>query len=67
MSPEQGRHIFEQLFLHSGFDDVLSFLDERTSLLQELRMLVRLPWMPFVSAFLRPQPPWSPALPQPTR
>jgi lycopene beta-cyclase len=50
--PEHGRPIFEKLFGTSTMDDVLTFLDERSSPLRDAQMMSRLPWKPFVRAAL---------------
>ncbi|MEM9039666.1 MAG: lycopene cyclase family protein [Actinomycetota bacterium] len=48
--PEHGRAIFDRLFRSSSVDDVLTFLDERSTLAADARMLARLPWPPFLRA-----------------
>lgn len=48
--PELGRPIFERLFRTSTIDDVLTFLDEDSSLSSDARMVARLPWLPFLRA-----------------
>lgn len=48
--PESGRPIFERLFRTTPIDDVLSFLDEDTTLAKDARMVSRLPWLPFLRA-----------------
>ncbi len=48
--PEQGRPIFERLFRTTPIDDVVAFLDEDTTLLEDTRMMAKLPWAPFVRA-----------------
>ena len=48
--PEHGRPIFERLFRTTSIDDVLSFLDEDTTLAADARMVAQLPWLPFVRA-----------------
>jgi lycopene beta-cyclase len=48
--PERGRPIFERLFRTTPIDDVLSFLDEDTTLAEDARMVSRLPWLPFLRA-----------------
>ena len=48
--PDLGRPIFERLFLTTSIDDVLTFLDEQSSLAADARMMSRLPWSPFVRA-----------------
>ncbi len=41
-------HIFDRLFARNDFRKVLRFLDEETHLGEELYMMVRLPWAPFL-------------------
>jgi lycopene beta-cyclase len=48
--PELGRPMFERLFRTSSIDDILTFLDERSSLAADCRMIARLPWRPFLRA-----------------
>ena len=48
--PERGRPIFERLFRTTPIDDVLSFLDEDTTLAQDARMMAKLPRYPFLRA-----------------
>ncbi len=42
--------IFDQLFAKNDFRTILRFLDEQTKLWEELYILGRLPWMPFLKA-----------------
>ena len=48
--PERGRPIFEQLFKTTPIDDVLTFLDEQSSVGADIRLAARLPWAPFLRA-----------------
>ena len=48
--PERGRPIFERLFRTTGIDDVLTFLDEDSTLADDARMMAKLPWPPFLRA-----------------
>lgn len=48
--PQLGKQIFSQLFKKNQAKHVLEFLDERTSLLQDLRIMTSLPILPFVLA-----------------
>ncbi|MGA7757392.1 MAG: lycopene cyclase family protein [Ilumatobacteraceae bacterium] len=48
--PEQGRPVFERLFRTAAIDDVLTFLDEDSTLAADARLMSRLPWPPFVRA-----------------
>ncbi len=49
-SPESGKKVFQQLFRKSRTAPVLLFLDERTHLVQELKILSKLPFRPFLKA-----------------
>ena len=46
--PDQGRPVFERLFRTTAIDDVLTFLDEDTTLVADARMYSHLPWSPFL-------------------
>ncbi|MGK0276297.1 MAG: lycopene beta-cyclase [Ilumatobacter sp.] len=48
--PEHGRMIFERLFTNTSIDDVLTFLDEDSTLGNDARMVAKLPWVPFLRA-----------------
>lgn len=48
--PELGRPIFERLFTTTPIDQVFRFLDEDSRLGEDLRMMGRLPWVPFLRA-----------------
>ncbi len=48
--PDQGRRVFERLFRTTAIDDVLTFLDEDSTLAADARLMSRLPWPPFVRA-----------------
>jgi lycopene beta-cyclase len=48
--PELGRSVFERLFRTSSIDDVLTFLDERSTIAADCRMVAGLPWKPFLQA-----------------
>ncbi len=48
--PDRGRPIFERLFRTSSIDDVLTFLDEQSTLGADARMVTQLPWSPFLRA-----------------
>ncbi|MEM9514895.1 MAG: lycopene cyclase family protein [Actinomycetota bacterium] len=48
--PELGRPVFERLFRSTSIDDVLTFLDERSSLGADARMVAALPQLPFLRA-----------------
>jgi lycopene beta-cyclase len=51
--PERIRLIFAALFKHNSIEHVLSFLDERASLAQNVRMIATLPPLPFLQALAR--------------
>lgn len=55
-SPELGHPIFSRLFQSRSVDDVLTFLDERSSRPQEAAIFARLPWSPFLASALRREP-----------
>ncbi len=44
------RNIFSKLFKKNDFRKILKFLDEKTTILEELWILGRLPWKPFMKA-----------------
>ena len=48
--PEHGRTIFERLFTSTSIDDVLTFLDEDSTLGNDARMVAKLPLVPFLRA-----------------
>ena len=48
--PLEVKYIFEQLFSKNPISRILQFLDEETSLVQDLQILGRLPWKPFLRA-----------------
>ena len=48
--PQHGRRIFEHLFRSTPVDDVLTFLDENSTLRDDARMIATLPWAPFLRA-----------------
>ncbi|MEI8053894.1 MAG: beta-carotene 15,15'-dioxygenase, Brp/Blh family [Bacteroidota bacterium] len=49
-APSQGKSIFEALFKKNETKNVLQFLDEKTSLLQDIRIFLTLPIKPFLKA-----------------
>jgi lycopene beta-cyclase len=59
--PELGKPIFEQLFRRVPLPRVLAFLDEKSSLPQEIPLLLSLPIPPFLLALGRAG--WAPARP----
>ncbi len=48
--PADARPIFEQLFRTIPLDHLLAFLDEETRTLDDLRLMARMPWTPFLAA-----------------
>ena len=54
--PQYGKSIFETLFNRVPFANVLSFLDEKTSLTEDIGILKQLPFTPFLRALS--QHPW---------
>jgi lycopene beta-cyclase len=49
-NPSQGKKIFESLFKKNETKNVLKFLDEKTTLLQDIRIFLTLPIKPFLRA-----------------
>lgn len=47
------RQVFSALFRRNKISHILNFLDEQTNIWQELRILARLPWPPFLRALIR--------------
>lgn len=50
--PQLGKPIFEQLFRSTPAKDVFRFLEERSSLFDEIQLFSRLPWLPFLQALV---------------
>jgi Brp/Blh family beta-carotene 15,15'-monooxygenase len=48
--PSQGKIIFEELFKKNEIKKVLQFLDEKTTLIQDIRIFLTLPIKPFLKA-----------------
>lgn len=46
--PGKAVAIFQRLFQHRNMNDILTFLDENSSLRDEIKIFVRLPWWPFI-------------------
>lgn len=46
--PEEAPRIFEKLFKSNEATQVMTFLDEQTTIWQEARMFMKLPWKPFL-------------------
>ena len=48
--------IFHKLFKHNKIDDVLKFLDEKSSIGEEIRIFASLPYLPFLKALVKALP-----------
>ncbi len=48
LKPNEGKYIFEILFKKNKIQNVLAFLDEKTSIYNDLRILLSLPFKPFL-------------------
>jgi Brp/Blh family beta-carotene 15,15'-monooxygenase len=48
LKPNYGKYIFEVLFKKNKIQNVLAFLDEKTTIYQDLRILLTLPFKPFL-------------------
>jgi lycopene beta-cyclase len=51
--PEQARPIFEAMFTRNPIARIFRFLDERSSLIEDIRLIASLPPFPFLRALLR--------------
>jgi lycopene beta-cyclase len=51
--PKLIKGIFTNLFVHNSMKDILLFLDEKTSLWQDLKIFIHLPKLPFLKAILK--------------
>lgn len=51
--PHWGKPIFEQLFNRVKIPRVMKFLDERTTLIQDVSILVKLPFKPFLRVLIQ--------------
>ena len=49
-TPENGNNIFKTLFLRNKIKTVLSFLDEKTTIVEDLKIFSTLPLLPFLRA-----------------
>ncbi len=49
--PSSGKKIFETLFQKNNAKNVLQFMDEKTSLIQDIKILSSLPFKPFLNAW----------------
>lgn len=46
--PEKVKGIMTKLFVNNSFERILRFLDEKSSVLDEIKIFSRLPWLPFL-------------------
>jgi Brp/Blh family beta-carotene 15,15'-monooxygenase len=53
--PQHGKPIFMSLFKNIGIQRVLDFLDEKTSVREDVSIFSKLPWLPFLAALIRKQ------------
>ena len=51
--PQLVQTIMEKLFSRNKFKSVLKFLDEESSLLEEIRIFMSIPWKPFLKSLFR--------------
>lgn len=51
--PETGAKVFSMLFKHGSFPAILRFLDEESSLTDEIKLISRLPYTPFLTQLVR--------------
>ena len=51
--PQVMKPIFTKLFKHNSIKNIFLFLDEQSSLLQDIRIFTRLPKLPFLKALLK--------------
>ena len=51
--PETGANVFSMLFKYGSFPAILRFLDEESSLPDELKLISRLPYTPFLTQLVR--------------
>jgi Lycopene cyclase protein. len=47
----RGREVFSQMFKHNDMDQILKFLDEETSIFEEIKIFRTMPFWPFLRAF----------------
>jgi lycopene beta-cyclase len=50
--PEKVKLIMKKLFQNNSMEIILKFLDEKTSLKDEIRIFLKLPWAPFLNQIL---------------
>ncbi len=51
--PEASIRIFHELFLRNRFDRILQFLEEKTQIHQDLKIMYSVPWLPFFRALYK--------------
>ena len=51
--PQKVKSIMKSLFRNNSMEIVLNFLDEKTSIKNEIRIFSRLPWLPFLNQIFR--------------
>lgn len=51
--PDASVNIFSKLFKRNSMDSILKFMDEKAGFLENMRLLVTLPWGPFLKALWR--------------
>ncbi|MBO0936110.1 hypothetical protein J2I47_06085 [Fibrella sp. HMF5335] len=51
--PGMGLNVFSRLYRYTSFRQILQFLDEESSLLAEVSMISRLPYVPFLSQLVK--------------
>ena len=50
--PSQGKRIFTELLKKVGIQKIFKFLDQKTSIKEDISIFIHLPWWPFVSSLL---------------
>jgi len=50
---ELSEEVFTRLFKRNPLDRVLRFLNEETSLIEDLKLMASVPWTPFIRAYIR--------------
>ncbi len=51
--PETSIRIFHELFLRNRFDRILQFLEEKTPIHEDLKIMYSVPWLPFFRALYK--------------
>ncbi len=54
--PDKGKGIFTALFENVSIHRILDFLDEKTSMREDISIFRNLPWQPFIAALIRKLP-----------